>query len=308
MARGITEQDVHVAADELVMAGERPTVERIRAHLGTGSPNTVTRHLETWWQGLRGRLNQRAAELAFPEVPEAVSTFAGQWWKLACDHARAQAEDSLNSERAALADERDQFTRDRQVMLAHARETETQIESARTSEQTAVARSAELQRLVTHLEVQIRDLADQRDATAAREAEANQARQALAERLQQSERDAQAERASLSAHIQATENRAGLEIDRARQEVRELRTRLTTLTKSQAEVERTLREAAEAANTAAIEARQQLLAERARADALDQQLSKLRDLPAALKAVMQRTSRKSGTDSQAKVGTRRRRD
>lgn len=308
MARGITEQDVHVAADELVMARERPTVERIRAHLGTGSPNTVTRHLETWWQGLGGRLNQRAAELAFPEAPDAVSTLAGQWWKLACDHARAQAEDSLNSGRAALAEERDQFTRDRQVMLAHAREIETRIESALTSEQTAVARSAELQRLVAHLEVQIRDLVDQRDAAAAREAEANQARHALAERLRQSERDAQAERASLSAHIQATENRAGLETNRARQEVRELRTRLTTLTKSQAEMERTLRETAEAANAAAVEARQQLLAERARADALDQQLSKLRDLPAALKAVMQRTSRKSVTGSQAKVGTRRRRD
>ena len=43
MARGITESDVHTAADEIVAAGDRPTVERIRAHLGTGSPNTVTR-------------------------------------------------------------------------------------------------------------------------------------------------------------------------------------------------------------------------------------------------------------------------
>lgn len=38
MARGITEQDVHTAADDIVTLGERPTVERIRAHLGTGSP------------------------------------------------------------------------------------------------------------------------------------------------------------------------------------------------------------------------------------------------------------------------------
>ncbi|WP_235202835.1 DNA-binding protein [Stenotrophomonas maltophilia] len=30
MARGITESDVHTAADELVAKGERPTVERIR--------------------------------------------------------------------------------------------------------------------------------------------------------------------------------------------------------------------------------------------------------------------------------------
>jgi len=52
MARGITETDVHTAADALVVGGERPTVERIRAYLGTGSPNTVVRWLDTWWKGL----------------------------------------------------------------------------------------------------------------------------------------------------------------------------------------------------------------------------------------------------------------
>lgn len=56
MAKGITETDVHTAADEIVAAGERPTVERIRAHLGTGSPNTVTRWLDTWWKQLGERL------------------------------------------------------------------------------------------------------------------------------------------------------------------------------------------------------------------------------------------------------------
>jgi len=56
MARGITESDVHGATDALVAAGERTTVERIRAHLGTGSPNTVVRWLETWWQGLGDRI------------------------------------------------------------------------------------------------------------------------------------------------------------------------------------------------------------------------------------------------------------
>lgn len=56
MARGITEQQVPAAADALVAGGERPTVERIRQHLGTGSPNTVTRWLESWWQPLGPRL------------------------------------------------------------------------------------------------------------------------------------------------------------------------------------------------------------------------------------------------------------
>ena len=44
--KGITQEQVHRAADALLQAGERPTVDRIRAFLGTGSPNTVTRMLE----------------------------------------------------------------------------------------------------------------------------------------------------------------------------------------------------------------------------------------------------------------------
>ncbi len=63
MARGITESDVHAAADALVAGGERPTVERIRVHLGTGSPNTVVRWLETWWRKLGGRLAAQQAKL-----------------------------------------------------------------------------------------------------------------------------------------------------------------------------------------------------------------------------------------------------
>lgn len=44
MARGTTEQHVHVATDELVAAGKRRTIERIRA---PSSPSKVTRWLDT---------------------------------------------------------------------------------------------------------------------------------------------------------------------------------------------------------------------------------------------------------------------
>ena len=46
MERGITEEDVRGAADAIVGRGERPTIDRIRAELGRGSPNTVNRHLD----------------------------------------------------------------------------------------------------------------------------------------------------------------------------------------------------------------------------------------------------------------------
>ena len=95
MARGITEDDVHQAADALVAGGERPTVDRIRSHLGTGSPNTVTRWLETWWQGLGARLSAQQMRLAAPDAPDAVATLAGQWWALALEAAKASLQTSL---------------------------------------------------------------------------------------------------------------------------------------------------------------------------------------------------------------------
>ena len=72
MPKGISENDVHAAADALVAQGERPTVERIRAHLGTGSPNTVTRWLETWWQRLGGRLQAGQPRLDVGNPPDDV--------------------------------------------------------------------------------------------------------------------------------------------------------------------------------------------------------------------------------------------
>lgn len=72
MPKDISETDVHQAADALVAQGERPTIERIRAHLGTGSPNTVTRWLETWWQRLDERL--RAGPRGWlPGIPRPMS-------------------------------------------------------------------------------------------------------------------------------------------------------------------------------------------------------------------------------------------
>ena len=40
-SRGVTASDVERAADSLLRVGERPTIERIREKLGTGSPNTI---------------------------------------------------------------------------------------------------------------------------------------------------------------------------------------------------------------------------------------------------------------------------
>ena len=55
--RGVRPIDVEQAADALLRAGERPTIEKVRARLGTGSPNTINPLLDLWWKkiGAPGR-------------------------------------------------------------------------------------------------------------------------------------------------------------------------------------------------------------------------------------------------------------
>lgn len=288
MARGITESDVHTAADALVAAGERPTVERIRAHLGTGSPNTVTRWLETWWQGLGDRLQAQQGRLAVPDAPEAVAALAGEWWGLALEHARVAAQEALAADQAALVAERETLQQERERFAAEATTLRDQVDAAAHAERLATTQAAELQRLASQLEGQVEEMARQRDAALARAGEADAARQAAELRIQALQDAANAERESLAQHVRAVEDRAHAEIDRARQEAKELEVRLATVTKEHAALTKSLVDTAEQAKSVAADAVREAGAQLARADVLEAQLAKLQDLPAALEAAWRR--------------------
>ncbi|KJZ03183.1 mucin, partial [Halomonas sp. S2151] len=63
MARtGITYEQVATVADALVGQGEKPSIQRIREQLGTGSPNTIHRHLKAW-RATQAPAERRAARL-----------------------------------------------------------------------------------------------------------------------------------------------------------------------------------------------------------------------------------------------------
>lgn len=98
MAAGVTETEVHAAADAIVARRERPTIERIRAELGRGSPNTVNRHLDTWWAMLSGRLDSGSAG----DVPAEIVELAAKIWKQVLPKASQLAADQLTEARAAL--------------------------------------------------------------------------------------------------------------------------------------------------------------------------------------------------------------
>lgn len=290
MARGITESDVHTAADEIVGAGERPTVERIRSHLGTGSPNTVTRWLETWWRALGTRLNAHQRSLSVPEAPEAVAKLAGEWWALALTHARTEAENCFADQQVALQNDQHALSQEREVFAAEEVALRNAAAQAAHSERLATARTVEMQRLVSKLEGEIKEQERQRNAALDRASDAEVARQAAETRLQAMAEEARAEREGLAQHVRAVEDRAHREVDLARQETKDLRGQVAANNRAHASAEKSSSQSVERAKAEAVEAHREADVQRARADALEEQLANLKDLPAALQAAWRQRS------------------
>ena len=245
MARGITELDVHGAADALVAKGERPTVERVRAHLGTGSPNTVTRCLETWWQSLGSRLQPESPKVT--DAPAALGKLAGQWWALALEYARDAVLAEFSEASKDLASKQEKFLARSQALADETRAAHARSEAAMAAERLARAQATELKRLVDQLQLQVAELTGQRTAAIQRLEQVEASRQALYDTLQETEASARSERDSLAEHIRSVENRALADLDRARQESKALQTQLASAVKrhasSEAEMRRSLEKA-----------------------------------------------------------------
>lgn len=105
MARGITEEEVHHAADAIVSRGERPTIERIRAELGRGSPNTVNRHLDAWWAELPKRLAPQVDDL-----PGEIVELARKIWQQVLPKATELAESRLGEAASAVSARNNRLT------------------------------------------------------------------------------------------------------------------------------------------------------------------------------------------------------
>lgn len=288
MARGITEQQVHAAADALVAAGERPTVERIRQHLGTGSPNTVTRWLETWWGSLGTRLAAQARKVALPEAPEPVQVLASQLWEQALACAREFAEDTLAQHRRALEE-------DRKTINAAITQAQEEAEAARTTAaEAAVAlaganeRLADRHALVQQQADQIADFVLQRDSASRRAEQQEADTAALRVRLEQVQLKASAAQETQAAHARQVEDRAHAEVDRARQSAQELQRQLQVAEDKQSTRIRQLEDEVQELRSTEAELSRQLSAAHATRDALKAQVTDLRhSLRGALQTTLQ---------------------
>src|ERR1700674_4565639 len=101
--RGVSAGDVERAADALLRAGERPTIEKVREKLGSGSPNTINPLLDAWWKRLSARLD--AGPAALHRLPESVALAAEALWMRALDEGRRRAaQEQHATARAVSAD------------------------------------------------------------------------------------------------------------------------------------------------------------------------------------------------------------
>lgn len=104
-AARLREEDVREAADALLLEGGRPTVERVRARLGRGSPNTIALFLDRWWRDLGARLRDLSGQ-ELPAVPEPVASALLALWSRVIEEARALLKGSLADRDAELEQRR----------------------------------------------------------------------------------------------------------------------------------------------------------------------------------------------------------
>lgn len=212
---GVQQHHVEAVADQLLRDGIRPSVERVRAALGTGSPNTITPLLDTWFKQLGHRLaGVPAGAGAITDLPLPVQNAFRLFWEQALQDAEAIATQNVHAQlqetaadRASLAQERAALDARRQSLEDNARLANRQAEDLR-------AHVADLIQKLRAAEAAAQ-LAQQHLTAAHSEVNELHERLAVQAKEHTSERNRSADRAA------ANERRLLQEIDRARQEASE---------------------------------------------------------------------------------------
>jgi Plasmid replication region DNA-binding N-term len=241
----ISQADVFRAADELLLEGNRPTIDRVRMRLGRGSPNTINDHLDAWWTKLGSRLRDMPGQ-EFPQLPERVGQALQHLWNEALDGARGALHDALLAREQALDERTRHLTEREQVTEARTGALEEALALAREQLAAANQRSQALEQSVQERDTEGARLRTRLDALEADGANSHA-------KLEAASAAHQAERGQLQERYAASESHWLLEVDRARQhakdaakehehQTKELRRRLEALTSERDELRQNLLE------------------------------------------------------------------
>lgn len=231
--RGVQEPDVWAAADALLAAGQRPTIERVRHRLGRGSPNTVGPMLERWFATLGARLHMgsqtgathaetHATAPGLSQIPAPVLEAAHGMWEAALQTAHevaaarlAQQEASLHTLQTTLEAARADLEHREDALARQKQAVDDALQLAHAQRQDLAQQLAALQQQLHERDISLQHLRD--EAAQARKAhEADRAQHTAA--LQSLQHAAAQERQRLSDQYAGNERRLLKELDSARQE------------------------------------------------------------------------------------------
>jgi colicin import membrane protein len=230
MAReGVTFEQVAAAADALVGDGQQPTIRAVRERLGTGSPNTVHRHLAAW------REARPVVAASAPELPHTLTAAIADEIERAAARARAEIEDRLvqsqveaaelatagellELERDDLAEQVAELTRERDILAGKAEQQAADLadQAQRIEREQQAAEAARVEVATSRLKIEA-----QAERVNELTAELDRLRAALAE-AQQGRTVAEQQAAVLSARLDACAD-ARAERDEARKAAAEAR-------------------------------------------------------------------------------------
>lgn len=257
--RGVQREDVWAAADAVLLGGEKPTIERVRQHLGSGSPNTVGPLLEQWFKHLGRRIQDPGAFAAPAGVPDPVLQVAQHFWETALAQTRGDFEDRL---RQGLAD-----------AVANV---ESEKERAEIAGAAAFEASAKATKLKTELAEQGQLLQQVHEELAAERARLQEVRTGLGlerERLVDERRRAAEAADELKRQLAAAFERADAADRRVAMELERERTARAKAERQVEALQKTIDVVREAEATSKGQARQQLEAVRQREEALQTRLT-----------------------------------
>jgi hypothetical protein len=216
----IGQADVFGAADELLLEGNRPTIDRVRMRLGRGSPNTINEHLDAWWLKLGARLRDIPGR-EFPQLPERTAQALLTLWNEALEGAQDTLRGSIGARESEVA------AREEALSAAAAelseRETALAARAAGLEESMALAKDQLLaaNQRAERLEAALAEREAESIRLRTRMESAEVETQTLRGKLDAALAVTQAERLKLEERYQSAENRWLTEVDRVRQNAKE---------------------------------------------------------------------------------------
>jgi chromosome segregation ATPase len=219
-------EEVWAAADAVLAQGERPTIERVRTHLGRGSPNTVAPMLDAWYASLGKRLHTENGEDGAGEqgaLPGPVLRAAKALWGRAQQHAQEQAAESLRLDRFMLEQQLERLAATRNELDQERQKLNERSEALGAALQAKDQQIADLVRQLTALQKSMVGREGEVEQLRAHLAATTSALQAERERLDALTEEHRKERGRLEQRAHDQEKRLLEDVDRARQEAKRLK-------------------------------------------------------------------------------------